>query len=245
MNIVRHLIGWRRQAHTTETTEEKKEKTDEGTEEKREKSDGVLFNHIPWNNVDIQQHFDAVTMNKEESENLLSDQNFSDDGTFLIRVEVTHEEYEKNIFQDGSQKNMVLSLVFDRKIHHHKIILMDYFKRYSYCLERGGINFASISMLIKYHMSKMTLPLPCVLKRNKEQCGVKELALKSSTVAILPSGMFSASPRLVRSSAQRVRNRDLEEKSKKSLTKEKERDIDMQQKDQNFSHYGLEVKNTK
>ena len=243
MNVVRHLIGWRRQAHTTETTEEKKEKTDEGTEEKKEKSDGVLFNHIPWNNVDIQQHFDAVTMNKEESENLLSDQNFSDDGTFLIRVEVTHEEYEKNIFQDGSQKNMVLSLVFDRKIHHHKIILMDYFKRYSYCLEKGGINFASISMLIKYHMSKMTLPLPCVLKRNKEQCGVKELALKSSTVAILPSGMFSASPRLVRSSAQRVRNRDLEEKSKKSLTKEKERD--MKQKDQNFSHYGLEVKNTK
>ena len=232
MNVVRHLIGWRRQAHTTETTEEKKEKSDEGTEEKREKSDGVLFNHIPWNNVDIQQHFDAVTMNKEESENLLSDQNFSDDGTFLIRVEVTHEEYEKNIFQDGSQKNMVLSLVFDRKIHHHKIILMDYFKRYSYCLEKGGINFASISMLIKYHMSKMTLPLPCVLKRNKEQCGVKELALKSSTVAILPSGMFSASPRLVRSSAQRVRNRDSEEKSKKSLTKEKERDIDMQQKDQ-------------
>ena len=243
MNVVRHLIGWRRQAHTTETTEEKKEKTDEGTEEKkeksdegteekREKSDGVLFNHIPWNNVDIQQHFDAVTMNKEESENLLSDQNFSDDGTFLIRVEVTHEEYEKNIFQDGTQKNMVLSLVFDRKIHHHKIILMDYFKRYSYCLEKGGINFASISMLIKYHMSKMTLPLPCVLKRNKEQCGVKELALKSSTVAILPSGMFSASPRLVRSSAQRVRNRDSEEKSKKSLTKEKERDIDMQQKDQ-------------
>ena len=232
MNVVRHLIGWRRQAHTTETTEEKKEKSDEGTEEKREKSDGVLFNHIPWNNVDIQQHFDAVTMNKEESENLLSDQNFSDDGTFLIRVEVTHEEYEKNIFQDGSQKNMVLSLVFDRKIHHHKIILMDYFKRYSYCLERGGINFASISMLIKYHMGKMTLPLPCVLKRNKEQCGVKELALKSSTVAILPSGMFSASPRLVRSSAQRVRNRDSEKKSKKSLTKEKERDIDMQQKDQ-------------
>ena len=243
MNVVRHLIGWRRQAHTTETTEEKKGKSDEGTEEKREKSDGVLFNHIPWNNVDIQQHFDAVTMNKEESENLLSDQNFSDDGTFLIRVEVTHEEYEKNIFQDGSQKNMVLSLVFDRKIHHHKIILMDYFKRYSYCLERGGINFASISMLIKYHMSKMTLPLPCVLKRNKEQCGVKELALKSSTVAILPSGMFSASPRLVRSSAQRVRNRDLEEKSKKSLTKEKEREL--KQKDQNFSHYGLEVKNTK
>ena len=81
MNIVRHLIGWRKQAHTTETTEEKKEKTDEGTEEKKEKSDGVLFNHIPWNNVDIQQHFDAVTMNKEESENLLSDQNFSDDGT--------------------------------------------------------------------------------------------------------------------------------------------------------------------
>ena len=232
MNIVRHLIGWRRQAHTTETTEEKKEK-----------SDGVLFNHIPWNNVNIQQHFDAVTMNKEESENLLSDQNFSDDGTFLIRVEVTHEEYEKNIFQDGSQKNMVLSLVFDRQIHHHKIILMDYFKRYSYCLEKGGINFASISMLIKYHMSKMTLPLPCVLKRNKEQCGVKELALKSSTVAILPSGMFSASPRLVRSSAQRVRNRDLEEKSKKSLTKEKEREL--KQKDQNFSHYGLEVKNTK
>ena len=226
MNIVRHLIGWRKQAHTTETTEEKTEKSDEGTEEKREKSDGVLFNHIPWNNVDIQQHFDAVTMNKEESENLLSDQNFSDDGTFLIRVEVTHEEYEKNIFQDGSQKNLVLSLVFDGKIHHHKIILMDYFKRYSYCLEKGGINFASISMLIKYHMSKMTLPLPCVLKRNKEQCGVKELGLKSSTV------VFSASPRLVRSSAQRVRNRDLEEKSKKSLTKEKERDIDMQQKDQ-------------
>ena len=239
MNIVRHLTGWQRQAHTTETTEEKTEKSDEGTEEKREKSDGVLFNHIPWNNVDIQQHFDAVTMNKEESENLLSDQNFSDDGTFLIRVEVTHEEYEKNIFQDGSQKNMVLSLVFDRQIHHHKIILMDYFKRYSYCLEKGGINFASISMLIKYHMSKMTLPLPCVLKRNKEQCGVKELGLKSSTV------VFSASPRLVRSSAQRVRNRDLEEKSKKSLTKEKERDVDMQQKDQNFSHAGLEVKNTK
>ena len=37
MNVVRHLIGWRRQAHTTETTEEKKEKSDEGTEEKREK----------------------------------------------------------------------------------------------------------------------------------------------------------------------------------------------------------------
>ena len=169
--------------------------------------DLVLFNEVPWNNVDMQLHFDAVKINKEDAESMLSVQNFSDNGTFLVRLDV----------DDGSQNNLMLSFVYNGRIHHHKIILMKYFNRYSYCLENGGINFPSISMMIKYHMSKMALPLPCVLKRKKEKCGVKDLVLKSSTFAMLPTGVFSPSPRLVRSRGRRVRSRDSEENSKKSL----------------------------
>ena len=63
--------------------------------------------------------------------------------------------------------------LFKGTIHHHKIILLEYFKQYSYCLENGGINFPSVATLIKYHASKKTLPLPCILK-NEFKC-VKHL----------------------------------------------------------------------
>ena len=114
----------------------------------------TFFTEVPWNKVDMQQHFDAMKINKEEAESLLSVQNFFDNGTFMVRLDV-HEE----------QNNLMLSFVYRGKIHHHKIILMWYFfKRYSYCLENGGISFPSVATLIEYHARKKTLPLPCILK---------------------------------------------------------------------------------
>ena len=105
------------------------------------------------------------------------------------------------------QNNLILSYVYDGRILHHKIILMKYFKRYSYCLENGGINFPSVETLIKYHASKMALPLPCILKENKE-CGASvDLAKKSSKSAIL--SLFSPSHLTVRSKGSRrsIRNK--------------------------------------
>ena len=50
--------------------------------------DLVLFNEVPWNNVDIQLHFDAAKINKEDAESMLSVQNFSDNGTYLVRLDI-------------------------------------------------------------------------------------------------------------------------------------------------------------
>ena len=50
--------------------------------------DLVLFNQVPWSYVDMQQHFDAVKINKEDAESLLCDQNFTDNGTILIRHDI-------------------------------------------------------------------------------------------------------------------------------------------------------------
>ena len=182
MNALLQILGWRR-------------KTIRSREKSETSQDLVLFNEVPWNNVDMQLHFDAVKINKKDAESMLSVQNFSDNGTFLVRLDV----------DDLSQNNLMLSFVYNGRIHHHKIILMTYFNRYSYCLENGGINFPSVATLIKCHDSKMTLPLPCILKGKKEKRGVVDLVLKSSTFGILPFG--TASPRLVRSRALRVRSK--------------------------------------
>ena len=154
MNTLLRLMGWRRQS----------------VREKSETSQNlVLFNEVPWNNVDMQLHFDAVNINQEDAESLLSVQNFSDNGAFLVRLDINE-----------GQKNLMLSFVYDGRIRHHKIILMKYFNRYSYCLENGGINFPSVNTLIKYHASKMTLPLPCVLIERKEKHRVAALVRSRS-----------------------------------------------------------------
>ena len=186
MNTLLRLVRWKSNSVKKEIVEQ----------------DLGLFNEIPWNNVDMQLHFDAFTMNKEDAEDLLSVQNFIDDGTFLIRLEIVSEKQKAIIHDGGSQKNLMLSFVYGGKIHHHKIILMQYFSRYSYCLENGGINFPSVAMLIKYHASKMTLPLPCILKEKREKHDVANLIKKSRSIAILP--VFSGSPRLSRSGSFRV-----------------------------------------
>ena len=74
------VAGWRRQSGRRQhgVLENKREKSETSQEL-------VLFNQVPWNDVDMQLHFDAVKINKEDAESLLSDQNFSDNGSFLIR----------------------------------------------------------------------------------------------------------------------------------------------------------------
>ena len=69
MYTLLRIMGWRRQS----------------IRERRETSqDLVLFNEVPWNNVDMQLHFDAVNINQEDAESLLSVHNFSDNGAFLV-----------------------------------------------------------------------------------------------------------------------------------------------------------------
>ena len=164
--------------------------------------DLVLFNEVPWNNVDMQLHFDTVNINQEDAESLLSVQNFSDNGAFLVRLDINE-----------GQKNLMLSFVYDGRIHHHKIILMKYFNRYSYCLENGGINFPSVNTLIKYHASKMTLPLPCILIERKEKRRVAALVMNTSEHAMVP--VVLESPRLVRESPRLVRSRSFRVRSKR------------------------------
>ena len=55
--------------------------------------DLVLFNQVPWNYVDMQQHYDAVKINNEDAESLLCDQNFTDHGTILIRHDIHQGPY--------------------------------------------------------------------------------------------------------------------------------------------------------
>ena len=50
--------------------------------------DLVLFDKVPWNSVDIKQHFDTAQINKDDAEDMLAVQNFSDNGTFLVRVDI-------------------------------------------------------------------------------------------------------------------------------------------------------------
>ena len=101
--------------------------------------------------------FNALEINKEKAECLLLAHHINDNGTFLVRLK-EDEECERG------RNNLILSLVYNGKIHHHKIILMKYFYRYSFCLQNGGINFHSVASLIKYHTHHLTLPLPCILK---------------------------------------------------------------------------------
>ena len=119
--------------------------------------DLVIFQEVPWNSVDMSLFFDALEINKEEAECLLSARYINDNGTFLVRLK-DDEECERG------RNNLILSFVYDGIIHHHKIILMKYFYRYSFCLQNGGINFHSVASLIKYHTHHLTLPLPCILK---------------------------------------------------------------------------------
>ena len=100
--------------------------------------------------------FDALEINKEETEGLMLDQYMNDNGTFIVRLKDDDNEECRN--------NLILSFVYDGRIHHHKINLMKYFYRYSFCLQNGGINFHSVASLIKYHTHNLTLPLPCILK---------------------------------------------------------------------------------
>ena len=60
-----------------------------GKEEKSEmQKDLVLFDEVPWNSVDIKQHFDTAQINKDDAEDMLAVQNFSDNGTFLVRLDI-------------------------------------------------------------------------------------------------------------------------------------------------------------
>ena len=115
--------------------------------------DLVIFQEVPWN-IDMSLFFDALEINKEEAECLLSARYINDNGTFLVRLKVG----------ERSQNNLMLSFVYDGRIHHHKITIMKYFYRYSFSLQNGGINFHSVASLIKYHTHNLTLPLPCILK---------------------------------------------------------------------------------
>ena len=101
---------------------------------------------------------DAIKMNQKEAENLLSVQNFiNDNGTFMVRLDINEEQ---NI------TNLMLSFVYEERILHHKIFLMlNFYKKFCYSLENGGISFPSVASLIKYHASKKVLPLPCILKQ--------------------------------------------------------------------------------
>ena len=117
--------------------------------------DLVIFQEVPWN-VDMSLLFDALEINKEETEGLMLDQYMNDNGTFIVRLKDDDNEECRN--------NLILSFVYDGRIHHHKIILMKYFYRYSFCLQNGGINFHSVASLIKYHTHNLASPLPCILK---------------------------------------------------------------------------------
>ena len=60
-----------------------------GKEKKSEmQKDLVLFDKVPWNSVDIKQHFDTAQINKDDAEDMLAVQNFSDNGTFLVRLDI-------------------------------------------------------------------------------------------------------------------------------------------------------------
>ena len=77
------VAGWRRQSGRRQhgVLENKREKSETSQEL-------VLFNQVPWNYVDMQQHYDAVKINNEDAESLLCDQNFTDNGTILIRHDI-------------------------------------------------------------------------------------------------------------------------------------------------------------
>ena len=115
----------------------------------------TFFTEISLYNLEFD---DAIEMNLKEAENLLSVQNFiNDNGTFMVRLDVNEKE---NI------TNLMLSFVYEGRILHHKIFLMlNFYKKFCYSLENGGISFPSIASLIKYHASKNVLPLPCILKQ--------------------------------------------------------------------------------
>ena len=79
--------------------------------------DLVIFQEVPWN-IDMSLFFDALEINKEEAECLLSARYINDNGTFLVRLKVG-EECKKNTCE-RSQNNLMLSFVYDGRIHHHK-----------------------------------------------------------------------------------------------------------------------------
>ena len=60
-----------------------------GDKEKSEmQKDLELFDEVPWNSVDIKQHFDTAQINKDDAEDMLAVQNFSENGTFLVRLDI-------------------------------------------------------------------------------------------------------------------------------------------------------------
>ena len=94
--------------------------------------DFVIFQEVPWN-IDMSLFFDALEINKEEAECLLSARYINDNGAFLVRLKV--DEECKNNTCERSQNNPMLSFVYDGRIDHHKKTIRNYFYRYSFCLQ--------------------------------------------------------------------------------------------------------------
>ena len=74
-------------------------------------------------------------------------------GTFVIRSEVQDEKY-----------SLVLSLIYNSRIRHHKILQKEQHGKYVYCLENVSVSFPSIPALVQFYKLNSTRPLPCTLK---------------------------------------------------------------------------------
>merc|ERR1712079_830326 len=75
-------------------------------------------------------------------------------GTFVIRSEVQNERY-----------SLYLSLIYNSRIRHHKILQKDQRGKYLYCLENVSVlSFPSIPALVQFYKLNSTPPLPCTLK---------------------------------------------------------------------------------
>ena len=74
-------------------------------------------------------------------------------GTFVIRSEVQDEKY-----------SLFLSLIYNSRIRHHKILQKEQHGKYVYCLENVLISFPSIPALVQFYKLNSTRPLPCTLK---------------------------------------------------------------------------------
>merc|ERR1712141_335835 len=73
-------------------------------------------------------------------------------GTFVIRSEVQDEKY-----------SLVLSLIYNSRIQHHKILQKEQHGKYVYCLENVSVSFPSIPALVQFYKLNSTRPLPCTL----------------------------------------------------------------------------------
>jgi len=74
-------------------------------------------------------------------------------GTFVIRSEDQDEKY-----------SLVLSLIYNSRIRHHKILQKEQHGKSVYCLENVSVSFPSIPALVQFYKLNSTRPLPCTLK---------------------------------------------------------------------------------